>query len=265
MISIVIAIVILALSIIYLYNTIKKCETWIEKTLASLLITAFLVPITVYYLDRYNIPSHFGWTKFVNTEIWLNFFSTYFSTTIGAIISAFILIVVTKYQMDRTLKENQERDKEQHRLNNMPLLKYEFLDYDVEISNRDSIETNINDGVTGEVNFRINNIGMNTVKKCYLEVKGEVFKEKYIKELNVQSSIEKDKFIEIKLLLTLIPENYNFKFIIYYQDLLNNWYVQELDVQYQLLPFVNGIRRETYTEFKCKDEKRIPNKPKKIK
>ena len=261
LLDVVIWIVVITLTIVYICKGYKECKDILDKLLFVSTYFVVFIPILLFYFDKYNFPSFLGWSKGVDTQNWLSFFSSYFSSIVGAIISSVVLIVVTVKQMDRTFKENQERDREERRINNMPLLNYYFYDYDKNIQNRHSLETNITDGIIGEINFGMKNISPNAIRKTYIVVSGEVLKNDYAFELEQQSTIDKDEEKNVLFLLKLVPGIYGFKYKIYYQDLLFNWYVQELDLHFQLYPISNGLRYDTYSMFNCRDEKLLKKKP----
>lgn len=253
--------VVITLSCVYVRKGYKECKDILEKLLFVSIYFVVFVPILLFYFDKYNVPSFLGWAKGVDTQNWLSFFSSYFSSIVGAIISAVVLIVVTAKQIEVTFKENQERDREERRINNMPLLNYYFYDYDKNIQNRHSLETNIIDGIIGEINFGIKNISPNAIRKTYIVVSSEVLKNDYSFELEQQSTIDKDEEKNVLFLLKLVPGIYGFKYKIYYQDLLFNWYVQELELNFQLYPTSNGLRYDTCSRFNCRDDKLLKKKP----
>ena len=171
-----VSIVIIIVSAYFCYKNYKKCKDDLEKTLYIMLFIAIFTPLTIYYIDRYNIPSLLNWNKNVNTQNWLSFFATYSASIIGAFIGAIFLVLVTIMQINKNNEDNLKRDKEERKINNMPLLQY-FLD-DVCTSNKlpKILETKIDNGIIGEINLRIKNIGMNAVKKCVIKIEGNALK-----------------------------------------------------------------------------------------
>lgn len=104
---------------------------------------------------------------------------------------------------------------------------------------------------------------MNTVRKCYIDVSSNILKKNFCFELDQQSSLEKSEEKVIKFLLYLTPNKFDFTFKIYYQDLTFNWYMQKLDLQYELLPISNGSFRYYSTKkLVLEDEKKLGTKPK---
>lgn len=95
--------------------------------------------------------------------------------------------------------------------------KWIFCDQDD--SNSDSID----------FTMKIENIGLNTVRKVYLEVESELFNKKEIFELCNQSNIEKNQIKTKEVIITNVAKGtYKIKITVYYQDLLKNWYKQKI-------------------------------------
>ena len=58
---------------VFCYKNYKKSQDRLEKILYILGIFVYIIPIIMFYLDRYNIPKILGWGKNVNTQNWLAF------------------------------------------------------------------------------------------------------------------------------------------------------------------------------------------------
>ena len=123
-INILTTIIILGIIANFCYINYKKCKDDLEKSLYILLFFVSMVPIVIYYLDRYNIPTYLGWSVNVNSQNWLGFLANYSAGIISAVISAVVLVIVTILQIKKNNEDNIERDKENLRVQNMPILKY---------------------------------------------------------------------------------------------------------------------------------------------
>lgn len=63
-----------------------------------------MVPIVIYYLDRYDVPTYLGWNINVDSQNWLSFLANYSAGIISAVISAVVLVIVTILQIKRTMR-----------------------------------------------------------------------------------------------------------------------------------------------------------------
>lgn len=217
----------------------------------------------LYYLDRFNIPTFLGWNQNVDTQNWLSILSNFGTSVIVEILGGIILFFVTIMQINRTLEDSRKRDKEERRISNLPLLKYSFYVQLPDDTNRKVIETKVDDGILDEIILGIKNIGMNTVRKCYISISSNILKKNFCFELEQQSSLEKNEEKNIKFLLYLTPKKFNFIFKIYYQDLTFNWYMQKFKLEYELLPISNDSFRFCSTKkILIEDEIKLSNKPK---
>ena len=262
-INVIVTLIVLAFSYYFCIKFYNKCESQFEKIFYILFVVIETFIIVLYYLDRYNVPTLLGWNKNVDTQNWLSILSGFGTSVMVEILGGVILFFVTIMQINRTLEDNRNRDKEERRINNLPLLKYSFYDQLSDDTNRKVLETRIEDGVLDEIILGIKNIGMNTVRKCYININGDVLKKGFCFELNQQSSLEKSEEKIIKFLFYLIPNKFDFTFKIYYQDLTFNWYMQKFKLEYQLLPISNGSFRYCSTKkIIIEDEIKLKTKPK---
>lgn len=253
------------LPILYIIKVFKGTKNSFEKGIYFLVLFAFLFPGFVYLVDDFNIPSNLGWTNNLGKHDWFSFLTNYFSTIFGFCISFFFTLFITKKQ----ISEANAKSREERRINNMPLLQYSFPV--IENNNRlidtyNVLETKFNDNKTivEEINLEIKNVGMNAVKKCYVKINGDVLVDSFLFEVINQeqgsSIICKDKSNIISLILNLNPEDtYNFKFIVYYQDLISNWYEQDLSLEYNLTNTFNNNHRIVIKHFKVSDEVLLNN------
>lgn len=262
----ILAFIIEILPILYIIKVFKEAKSSFEKSIYLLVIFAFLFPGFVYLIDDLNVPSHLGWTKNIYNNDWFGFLTNYLSAIFGFCISSFFTLFITKKQIYETNNENRE----ERRINNMPLLQYSFPIIDNDNRRRikyNILKTKLNDDVTvdEEINFEIKNVGMNAVKKCYVKISGDILSDSYLFEvINPEygsSVIHKDKSNIIRFDLGLKMDNiYNFNFKIYYQDLISNWYEQDLELEYNLTNIVyNNQDVVAIKHFEVKDELFLEN------
>ena len=263
LLQIITTIIILIFSYHFCVKYYHKCETILEKVFFILFFMMEAFVILLYYLDKFNVPTLFNWSQNVDTQNWLTILATYGGNIVVATFSGAILFFVTKMQMDETTKYNNERDKKERRISNLPLLKYTF---DAKVSDRlitKCIDTIINTGgQTGEIVLGIKNVGMNTARKCYIQISSDILKKDYCYNLdNKQGLLEKNEEKFIQILLNLNFQKYNFIFKIYYQDLSFNWYMQQIKLEYE---FLSEIKDGHYLSVKkpiIEDEIKLNEKP----
>lgn len=236
-INILITIIILGIIAYFCYINYKKCKDDLEKTLYILLFFVSMVPIAIYYLDRYDVPTNFGWSINVNSQNWLAFFANYSAGIISAVISAVVLVIVTILQIKKNNEDNIERDKENLRVQNMPILKYSINTENIGNGELEElIITNIDNGNTYNLNISIKNIGLNNIKNIKVDLKSFIINNSTYRILGDYSLevLEKgeeraiNKFFSLKT----SEEPYDMDIIVYYEDVLSNWYRQILNVHY---------------------------------
>jgi len=175
-ITFIITAVVLALSYYFCIKLYSKCENQFEKIFYVLFVIMETFIVVLYYLDRYNIPTLLGWNQNVDTQNWLSLLSEFGISVMVEILGGVILFFVTIMQINRTLEDNRDLEKEERRINNLPLLKYTFYEQFFDSTNQKVLDTNIDDGVLNEIILGIKNIGMNTVRKCYIHISSSVLK-----------------------------------------------------------------------------------------
>ena len=253
-------------SIIMVY----KGENGFEKALYYVILAAILFPIILYILDVYNIPTKLGLMDNLNFSKWTKFLTDYVSSIISVFVSSAFLIIITFMQVDVTNQQNIKLNNENLRIQNFPLLKYYFtrdlIDSDIFNDNHEVILCK-NDDETGELNFtmEIENIGLNTVRKVYLEIKSDILNIDKNFELYNQSSIEKNQKIKKNIIIQGVSSGkYNLDIIVYYQDLLKNWYEQTLHLNISLSDINNPTSSEI-NSFYVEEENLLQNEPSFIK
>lgn len=230
-------ILIIGLMIFYCYFNYKQCKDYLEKILYILLIFVLIVPFIIYCLDRYNIPTYLGFCIDVDSQNWLAFIANYSAGIISATISAVILVIVTIEQIKKNNEDNIKRDKENLRVQNMPILKYSI---NTENKSKGELEelivTNIDKGNTYNLNISIKNIGLNNVKNIKVDFKANLINSSVYRILGSHSIevLEKEEEIILNRFFALnsSEEPYNITIIVYYEDVLSNWYRQTLNINY---------------------------------
>ena len=225
--QVILTITILVFSIKLFVKGYKDSKSDFEKVLYTMLSFAILFPLIVYYLDRYNIPSKFGYTENIISSDWVSILTNYSAAIISTLLSAVFLIFTTFKQMDETYKANIKLNNETQRIQNLPLLRYNFtherLEGEMFDENKKWIFSNQDDSNSDSIDFtmEIENIGLNTVRKVYLEVESELFNKKENFELCNQSNIEKIQTKKKEFIITNVANGtYKIEITVYYQDLL---------------------------------------------
>ena len=234
-IEIILFIIVFTIILIFARLNFKKCnEVW-EKVIFIFYVIIVSIPIILYYLDLWNIPSQLNLTKNIDSESWLNFLFTYSSTIVSSAIGVTASVYIALIQIRKNNEDNEKRDKENLRVQNMPLLKYNI---DTERKCKgyvsDLIITSIENGQPYELNFSFKNIGLNSIKNIIIDYESDVTNSIYrLSGKNNVISIEKGEEIESNHFLSLeLNSITKMKLIVYYEDVLDNWYKQILNITY---------------------------------
>lgn len=222
--------------------------------LTIILMTGVLV--FFYILDINNIPTKTGMLVNINTENWFGLING----IIGATIAALVSINVVSYQIGNENKKNEEN----LRIQNMPLLKYEVkAEDDVQRSlTEDNIiysKYNPQDSLPYELYLKVKNISPNTIKQLCIDFDSEtVNKEIRIIGADTRISLEKDATIEDAFII-LLPKDREYKMNLngYYEDILNNWYKQKIEIQYETTTYNVNSKYKGVVYYKYKEEKRM--------
>lgn len=244
-IQVISTVIILIFSVRLFIKGYKDSKSDFEKILYIILSLAMMFPLLIYYLDRYNIPSKFGYTKNIISSDWVGILTNYSATLISTLLSAVFLIFVTFKQMDETYKDNIKLNNETQRIQNLPFLRYNFTHErlkEKELKENQKLifsgQNKNNNSNLIEFTMEIENIGLNTVRKVYLEVESELLNKKEIFELCNQSNIEKGQIKSAEFIIANVSKGtYKIEIAVYYQDLLKNWYKQKI----RLIISVNDI------------------------
>lgn len=230
---------ILIVFIIVLYKKgYKDYKDEFSKLLYCLLLNSIIFLLIVYHLDKFNVPSMLGYTKNINSSDWINILTNSFITIISTMLSSIILLKITFKQLEETRKDNIELNNENHRIQNAPLLKYNFTLEPLEgvfnenqkliLINQDAIKQHKE---ALEFVISIENIGLNTARNVILTMESLLFNKKEIFEMFNQSSIEKDQIIKKEIIIPNVSEGtYKIFITVFYQDLLKNWYKQKIEL-----------------------------------
>ena len=243
----IITMTILLLMIYFIYKATNKSNS-IAETISYLVLAIIDITLLgIYYLDRFNIPTELGWNINVNTQNWLNFIGTYITGILGAGIGVIASVLITIYQIKKNNEENRIRDNENLRIQNMPMLKYEiettgYDDPGSDIENLIITNCNKDKSTPYELFLNIKNIGLNNIKRVIVDLESPIIKKTYrvIGDKNI-IPIEKNEIIKIYKYFNLERgKEYPIKLKIYYQDVLQNWYYQTVDITYEATKINNG-------------------------
>lgn len=259
-IGIIIEIAIVVFFISKLYKQYKESDTIDEKSIFFLILFIFAVPLIIYYLDRYDVFSKLKWTVNTDSDRWFNFIATYVSSIAGAFIGAWALIIMTKHQMDR----QDEKDEEIARINNMPLLTYKLSRNTGEISLENLFETKCEEGISIDFELAIKNVGMNTIKKSFIVFSSDDFPSLYYARLENNGCIDKNESVLIYRYLILSNGKHTIDVIVYYCDLVNNWYSQNVKLNFEVTTMFDSEGNIYLSNMIIEDEKLLDEEPKEL-
>lgn len=264
-VHIVLSIIILSASGILVYKLCKKLQNIYEKTFYIFFVIVETFLILLYYFDRYNIPTFLKWNENVDTQNWLSILSSSGINILTEILGGLILVFVTIMQLRKTLDDNHQRDIEDRRINNMPLLSYRVNNYYLDNEKHHVLYTIYDNEITTQISLFLKNIGMNTVRDCYIEIDSKSMKKTFCSRLQEQGCIDKGEEKNINYLLNLSPGDHIFKITVYYGDLVNNWYFKKIELLFSVTNIFASIGTNcSIIDFKVYDEKKLKGKPKKL-
>lgn len=249
------------LIIYFIYKATNKSNSLVETISYLVLAIIDITLLGIYYLDRFNIPTELGWNLNVNTQNWLNFIGTFITGILGAGIGAIVSVFITIYQIRKNNEENTKRDNENLRIQNMPMLKYEIK---TEGSKNDEIDiehliiSNCEDKKSRpyDLFITIKNIGLNNVKRIFVDFESVMVNSTYrIMGKNTLIAIEKNETKQIYRYFALESgKEYEMKLKVYYEDVLQNWYCQIVDINYKATTISNGSYQIGIVEYKVNEE-----------
>lgn len=221
------------------YRAIKKTNSLAEKISEIVMYLVMVVILVIYYLDRYDIPSKFNLTMNINTQNWLSLIGNYITGIISAIIGALVAVWTTIYQIRKNNEQNEKRDKENLRIQNMPILKYDINTErkgtgdlsEIIITNKENEQQNVYN-----LNIILKNIGLNSIKDAIVDFNSDIInKATYRLSGNGRiNPMEKGEVIEINRFFSIktSEKDYEMYLTVYYQDVLANWYRQKIIIYY---------------------------------
>lgn len=247
-----ISIGLIMINIIFIIKTIKeykKSKSIDEKVLFCGVGIVIFFPITMFYLDFYNIPSKFGWISKVDSSEWLNIIFTYVVGILSALIGAYMTIRSVKM----SIEEQEKVRKNEEKIKALPLLKispeeqydyrYKYMQFSCFFTEESKKRKRKDIADTANVTIKLQNVGMRELYDLYIgDIQSSVFKEdnEYHK---IYPVIYKDDYVCINLSFYEMgsydkdtsDEKYhtmvNFMtFNCYFKDCYNNWYYQTLQV-----------------------------------
>lgn len=233
MIKIIINILVIIIINSILLKVTKKTKDTTIKVASFIYIIMFDILWIIYFLDKNNIPTNYNIVnENINTEIWIGALLNGGFTIMSAIIGGLIAFGIAVEQM----KENNKQNEEIYKNQNIPLIKYKIIK-SVEIEQRkekDYIKIKNVEEPSEILNLKIvlKNIGLNSAKQVIVDIDSEDIDGKYrLLGEKSQEPIGKDEIIEIKKWLKVQKgKDYKIKLIVYYEDILKNWYIQEINM-----------------------------------
>lgn len=221
------------------YRAIKKSNSLAEKISEIVLAMVMAVILVIYYLDRYDIPTALNLGMNIDTQNWLSFIENYITGVISAVIGALVAVWTTIYQIKKNNEENNRRDKENLRIQNMPILKYDINTERKGTGDLSELIVTNKENELGNaynLNIILKNIGMNSIKNIIIDFKSPVINNSIYRLLgkNAVNPVEKGEVIELNKFFSLKPSDkyYEMYIVLYYQDVLSNWYKQEIQIHY---------------------------------
>ena len=159
------------------YRAIKKSNSLAEKISEIVLAMVMAVILVIYYLDRYDIPTALNLGMNIDTQNWLSFIGNYITGVISAVIGALVAVWTTIYQIKKNNEENNRRDKENLRIQNMPILKYDINTERKGTGDLSELIVTNKENELGNaynLNIILKNIGMNSIKNIIIDFKSPV-------------------------------------------------------------------------------------------
>ena len=236
-----------------------KSENIIEKYYWGTVGVFFFIVMSVYLVDSNNLITRLGYSNNINTSNWFNFLNQLISTFLGVTISVSIAL----YQIKKESDENIKRDKENLRIQNLPIIKYEIsskTNPNHKLVEKDFlVDTKYQSAESAKsypLEIKIKNIGLNNIRKIKLELVGDCFDEK-IELLGYDSLVPLEKETEehvFKYLKLLANKDYALSLLASYEDIMQNKYEQIVEIKYITTDIFINNNPESKVEFKVKDE-----------
>ena len=258
-------ITLLLLIVFLIYKLIKKSTDMIEKITYIVFVVIYVSILIIYYLDRFNIPTQLGLDTNVNTRNWLEIICNYITVMLSAGISVVVTIGITKYQIKKNNEDNDKRDRENLRIQNMQMLKYEITTTIMEENRKIDLDHLIiskceqKNTSTYELLILTKNIGLNNVKKIIIDFESPMINDTYeIIGHNSIIPIEKNESRKIYRYFSLNRNKvYPMRLKVYYEDVLQNWYYQIVDIEYNATNYNVNSSPIGQVNYKVNEEKLI--------
>ena len=259
-----ISLIFIGLMIYLSYRAITKAESLAEKITELIMAMVMFIVLIIYYSDRYNIPTKLNLTMNINAQNWLSFIGNYVSSVISAIIGALVAFWTTIYQIKKNNEENNRRDKENLKIQNMPILKYDINTERKGTGDLSELIVTNKENELGNaynLNIILKNIGMNSIKNILIDFQSSVINNSIYRLLgkNAVNPLEKGEVIELNKYFSLKPSDkyYEMIIVIYYQDVLSNWYKQKVEIHYNANNILSNANYSGTLTFKVQKEVEI--------
>lgn len=226
-ISCIIVLVITFISLKLGIKMYKESQTITERILYILFLFVYFIPIIIYLLDRYDIPTVIGLANGVDTHRWFEFVSSYIIGIMGAIISGIFVVLITLRQIREQIISN----KEDKRIENAPIFDYSLKGSISNSNYQHTIEIG-EQGDTYHLLFKVENIGLNHARNINVLIKIDDKEDRKFSLNGQQSFIRKNEAVLIDLILNLNKDNNKQRkmiIVVHYDDLINNKYVQKIN------------------------------------
>lgn len=249
--------IVMVLYLIIYFVFRKKIDKWLNNQsifIQLAIIITFVILFVLcfmFYLDYYNIPSILHLTNNINAREYIG----YVFTLLSSGISALVLIIITRIQIQDSERQHLEKILEDRKNNNMPLLFYDInekiTESDLYAANK-LLKGNYSDvGVDFDYkyyNLYITNVGLNAAKNVSVKIVNN--KEKnYITKIT-QSVIGKG-LVEHSTMLFFYNEISNEKIIVevQYEDLFGNSYKQKIIICLEITNYYSNNRRKIVMSY----------------
>ena len=247
----------------YIVNSYKKGTIEMKFIIIILLIVVFL-PIIIYLIDRFNLITIFGYNKNVDINNWFSFIKDYSTALVSSLINTFVVIYIAVIELKQNYEDNQNLNKENVRLQNLPCLKISGKE-DSENNPHDSIHIKQKGKKTDKYicfSLIIQNIGLNAAKNLYI---CNNFKNQDIKsyeKIKPKDFVESGTTISQDIFVEEVKYNHvELDSEIIYQDLLNNWYSLKIEIVINVATTFDNKGQDLIINIEQDEEERLEKTP----
>ena len=247
----------------YIVNSYKKGTIEMKFIIVILLIVVFL-PIIIYLIDRFNLITIFGYNKNVDINNWFSFIKDYLTALVSSLINTFVVIYIAVIELKQNYEDNQNLNKENVRLQNLPCLKISGK-RDSENDNFYSMHVKEKEKKTDKVicfSLIIQNIGLNAAKNLYI---CNNFKNQDIKSYE---KIKPKDFVESGTTISqdFFIDNVKYNHVeidseIIYQDLLNNWYSLKIKIVINVISTFDNKGQDLIINIEQDEDEKLEKAP----